>query len=79
MVLCLTLCAACSGRPKVVTVTEVVRVVPPAHLMAPTPLPSCASASTNGDLLQCAQERLEALQRANADKEAIARTVEVRP
>jgi hypothetical protein len=69
--LCLPLCVSCSSsKPKVVTVTEIVRVVPPAHLMEPTPEPDCSNATDNAGLFQCAQDRLEALRRSNADKAA---------
>ena len=75
---CLLLCASCSSsKPKVVTMTEIVRIAPPVQLMEPTPEPDCSNATDNGDLLQCAQDRLEALRRANADKAAIAASVEV--
>jgi hypothetical protein len=59
----------------VVTVSKVVRIAPPAHLMEPTPEPDCSQATTNGDLVQCCQDRLEALRRANADKAAIKASV----
>jgi hypothetical protein len=54
-----------------VTVPELVRVTPPEHLMAPTPVPDCSNARTNEDLLQCIMDHREALRRANADKAAI--------
>jgi hypothetical protein len=57
----------------VVTVTEVIRVALPEHLMRPVAEPDCAGAATNGDLLLCARLRLEALRQANADKAAMAR------
>ena len=57
--------------------TEIVHIAPPAHLMVETPEPDCSNATDNGDLLQCAQDRLEALRRANADKAAIKASVGV--
>lgn len=57
--------------------TEIVRVTPPAYLTEPTPEPDCSQVTTNGDLFQCAQDRLDALRKANADKAAIKASVEV--
>jgi len=54
-----------------VTVTKVVRVVPPEHLMEQTPGPDCSKAETNGDLVQCILDYRDALGRCNADKVAI--------
>jgi len=73
---CLTLCAACSSKPQVVTRTELVRMAPPAHLTRPTPAPDCSGAETNDDLLQCLLDYRAALGRANADKSAIKDSVE---
>lgn len=73
--LSLMLCAACSSKPRVVTVHKVERVAPPAHLMEPTPVPDCSAARTNEDLLDCVLDTREALKRANADKTAIKQSV----
>ncbi len=75
------LCAACSGRqqPEVVAVPRIVRVTPPAHLLADTPAPDCRDARTNGDLLQCVQDYRSALRQCNADKAAIRAGMEGRP
>lgn len=73
--LSLMLCAACSSRPRVVTVHRVERVTPPVHLMDVTPVPDCSDARTNEDLLDCVLDTREALDRANADKAAIKQSV----
>ena len=75
ILLCLILFAACSSKPRVVTMTEVVRVKPPSHLMEPTPEPDCSQARTNGDLVQCIVDYRAALRRSNADKVAMAQSV----
>lgn len=72
MSLCLLLCSGCSARPVVVTEPEVIRPRPLALLMEPTPEPGCRSAAqTNGDLLRCLGDFLDALREANADKAAL--------
>ncbi len=82
MCLCLLLCAACSSK-QIVSEPEVVRVSPPALLMATTPEPACRQAlasdgATNGDLLRCYGEYQDALARANADKAAMRQITEAR-
>lgn len=74
MSLCLTLCVGCSGPGKVVTVPQVIHIVPPAALMEPTPEPQCGH-ETNGDLADCYDATRAALRSANADKAAIAQAV----
>lgn len=52
-----------------------IRVVPPAALMKPTPEPAC-DPGTNGELLNCLWDTRAALKRANADKAAILKAVQ---
>lgn len=52
------------------TVPQVIEARVPASLTAPTPEPVC-DWSTNGGVEDCADARLDALRRANADKAAI--------
>lgn len=63
--------AACSSKPRIVTISEVVTVMPPSHLTEPTPAPDCSKALTNSDLVQCLVDYRAALRRCNADKAAI--------
>lgn len=65
------LCVGCC-RKEIVAEPEVIRPVPPALLLLPTPEPLCRnSAATNGDLLRCYGEYQDALRAANADKAAL--------
>lgn len=65
------LCASCSAktRTKVVTVPQVIRVMPPRHLLEPTPEPQCGI-EVNEDLVRCIQVWRDACRRCNADKAA---------
>ncbi len=55
---------------------EIIHIRPPAQLLAPTPIPACSPCETNEDLLRHALDMRDALGRANADKAAIAVSVE---
>ncbi|WP_164561824.1 Rz1-like lysis system protein LysC [Nitratidesulfovibrio vulgaris] len=68
--LCLTLCAGCSGNVRHVPVPVREVATPPPALMAHTPRPVW-NGTTNADLLDFAQEAVTALDRCNADKEAM--------
>ncbi|WP_034628614.1 Rz1-like lysis system protein LysC [Desulfocurvibacter africanus] len=70
ILLCLTLCAACSSRPQIVPVPVVERVMPPPALAQDTARPTWTG-RTNGDLLEHAIDLGAALDRCNADKAAL--------
>lgn len=74
MLLCLTLCVACSS--KVVPVPVVVEKNDPTWLLEATPMPVCRPLETNADLLDCTLDTRAALTRCNADKAAAKRSME---
>ncbi len=69
----LTLCAGCSKVVEV-PVPQIVRVMPPAHLLTATPEP-VFTGSDNAALLDWALDNRDALRMCNADKEAALRAV----
>ncbi len=75
ILLCLTLCASCSARPKVVTVPVVDRVLPPAALIQDTARPEWVGA-TNADLVEHALGLRGALDSCRADKAALRQWME---
>lgn len=71
--LCLTLCAGCSKVVEV-PVPQIVRVMPPAHLLTATPEP-VFTGSDNAALLDWALDNRDALRMCNADKESALRAM----
>lgn len=70
MILCLTLCCACSTRERLLRQVEVQRLTPPSLLLRDTPTPAW-SGHTNRDLLNFTLALRAALRNANADKAAL--------
>ncbi|WP_350635669.1 Rz1-like lysis system protein LysC [Pseudoalteromonas sp. GW168-MNA-CIBAN-0100] len=73
MFICLLMLSGCSSTPppkEIVTVTKVVKVLPPAHLMNVCQQPQ-TNVVTNADLLRFSVRAHNALVMCNLDKKAL--------
>ena len=78
LILCLSLCGCSTPKPQVVTVTQVVAVLPPSPLYQPKPLPEPPQVMTPRSHAQWTAKLLRWGNEMIEDREAIRRFVESR-
>ena len=70
ILLCLPILLTGCGSSQVAVQTKTIRLLPPAELMEPVPIPEF-TATTNGELADAYLDVVDALKRANAQFEAL--------